>query len=348
MNANPVLVEVTRGEMIESRHRGALAVVHSDGQTAVAVGEVKELIYPRSAIKPLQAIYLVESGAADAFDLTDTHLALACASHNGEPGHVVVVRDWLAQLDLDEQALECGAHAPRRAQDHAALVREGLAPGPAHNNCSGKHCGFLSVARHLGETTEAYIGKAHPVQQAVLDLVGEMAGVSLRQAPGGIDGCGIPVAGVALEPLALAFARFATGVGMDPQRRAAAERIFQAMVQEPFMVAGSGRWCTRAIEAAQGACIVKTGAEGVYCGAVPKAGVGIALKIDDGASRAAECAMGAVLSCIPGLQGRFPAQDAGLVGSPVLNVAGRPVGELRPSAALEQQLAPLSRLHQRG
>ena len=348
MNANPVLVEVTRGEMIESRHRGALAVVHSDGQTAVAVGDVKGLIYPRSAIKPLQAIYLMESGAADALDLTDTHLALACASHNGEPGHVAVIRDWLAQLDLDEQALECGAHAPRRAQDHAALVREGLAPGPAHNNCSGKHCGFLSVARHLGETTEGYIGKAHLVQQAILDLVGEMAGVSLRQAPGGIDGCGIPVAGVALEPLALAFARFATGVGMDPQRRAAAERIFQAMVQEPFMVAGSGRWCTRAIEAAQGACIVKTGAEGVYCGAVPKAGVGIALKIDDGASRAAECAMGAVLSCIPGLQGRFPAQDAGLVGSPVLNVAGRPVGELRPSAALEQQLAPLSRLHQRG
>ena len=154
MNANPVLVEVTRGEMIESRHRGAIVVVHSDGQTAVAVGDVKGLIYPRSAIKPLQALILIESGAADGFALTDAHLALACASHNGEPGHVAVVRDWLAQLDLDEQALECGAHAPRRAQDRAALARAAVVPGPAHNNCSGKHCGFLSVARHLGETTE--------------------------------------------------------------------------------------------------------------------------------------------------------------------------------------------------
>ncbi|HCX88361.1 MAG TPA: asparaginase [Gammaproteobacteria bacterium] len=331
MNANPVLVEVTRGEMIESRHRGAIAVVRSDGQTAAAIGDVKGLIYPRSAIKPLQAVFLVESGAADAFDLTDMQLALACASHNGEPGHVDAVRNWLARLGLDEQALECGAHAPRRSQDRAALAREGLAPGPAHNNCSGKHCGFLSAARHLGQNTEGYIRKTHPVQRGVLDLVGAMAGVNLNDTAAGIDGCGIPVAGIALEPLALAFSRFATGVGLGPQRQAAAQRIYQAMVEEPFMVAGTRRWCTRAIAAGEGAFIVKTGAEGVYCGAVPQAGVGIALKIDDGARRAAECAMGAVLS---GLGCLHPEQASGLIDSPVSNVAGREVGEIRPALEL--------------
>ena len=139
MSANPLLVEVTRGEMVESRHRGAVAVVQSDGQTAVTIGDIRQMIYPRSAIKPLQAVFLVESGAADAFGLTDTELALACASHNGEPAHVDVVRNWLDHLGLDEQALECGTHAPRRNEDNAVLNENGLLPGPAHNNCQVVH-----------------------------------------------------------------------------------------------------------------------------------------------------------------------------------------------------------------
>lgn len=328
MRINPVLVEVTRGDMVESRHRGAIAVVQANGQTRLAVGDTHRLVYPRSAIKPLQAIYAVESGAAEAFNLTDVELALACASHNGEREHISTVRSWLARLGLAEEALECGAHAPRRNEDWTALVKNNLAPGPAHNNCSGKHCGFLSSARHLGLATEGYILKAHPIQQAVLDLVGEMADFNLDATPGGIDGCGIPVAGIPLEPLALAFARFATGSGLAAKRQAAAQRIYQAMVREPFMVAGSERWCTRAMQAGKGAFIVKTGAEGVYCGAVPEAGVGIALKIDDGASRAAECAMGAVLS---GLDCLTKEQSSDLVGSAILNVAGKKVGRVQPA-----------------
>ena len=336
--ANPVLVEVTRGEMVESRHRGAVAIVKSDGQTAFAVGDTERLVYPRSAIKPLQAVYLLESGAADAFELTEVEIALACASHNGEAGHVDAVRSWLTRLGFREQALECGTHAPRRKEDNAWLVKHDLVPGPVHNNCSGKHCGFLSSAKYLGLNTAGYIEKDHPVQEAVLALVAEMADFSLAETPGGVDGCGIPVAGLPLEPLALAFARFGTGTGLELNRRAAVERIYHAMHHEPFMVAGTKRWCTRAMKAGDGAFIVKTGAEGVYCGAVPEVGVGIALKIDDGASRAAECVMGTVLS---GLDCLTEEQSLDLIGSTVFNVAGREVGEIRPHKEFHAQLLSL-------
>ncbi len=324
--------------MVESRHRGAVAVVESNGQTALTMGNTRQMIYPRSAIKPLQAVFLIESGAADAFGLSDSELALACASHNGEPRHVDGVRNWLARLGLDEGALECGTHAPRRKRDNIQLRKDGFSPGPAHNNCSGKHCGFLSSAKYLGESTAGYIEKSHPVQRAVLDVIADMASVSFEKAPTGIDGCGIPVVGIPLESLAFAFARFVTGTSFGPARQSAAERIYQAMIREPFMVAGSERWCTRAMEAGSGAFIVKTGAEGVYCGAVPQAGVGIALKIDDGAPRAAECAMGAVLS---GLGCLDLEQASGLVDSPVSNVAGREVGNIRPHKVIRDQIMPL-------
>ncbi len=334
MSANPVLVEVTRGEMVESRHRGAFAVIRSDGQIVAAEGDLNGLIYPRSAIKPIQAINLVESGASDAYQLGEIELALACASHNGEAGHVETVRDWLRNLGLDESALECGAHPPRRSRDRQSLLQQQVQPGPAHNNCSGKHAGFLSTALHGGYPTAGYIDRTHPVQQDVLSLLGDLAGVSLGQVPQGIDGCGIPVAGIALQPLALAFARFGTGDAMPPARASAARQIYQAMVRQPFMVAGTDRWCTRAIAAGQGAFIVKTGAEGVYCGAVPEARLGIALKIDDGAHRASECVMGTLLSKISTLQTVFPAGNTDLVKTPVLNVAGKSVGTISAAATL--------------
>ena len=299
MNANPVLVEVTRGEMVESRHRGAVALAHSNGQTISGIGDVARLIYPRSALKPLQALHLIESGAAAAYQLGEREIALACASHNGEEPHVAAVVQWLKRLGLDESALECGAHPPRRSFDREALLSQGKKPGPAHNNCSGKHCGFLTAALHGEYPPQAYIAREHPVQQAVMTLIGELAGISLQEVPHGIDGCGIPVAGIPLDHLAMAFARFASGDGLSGGRASAARQVYDAMVNEPFMVAGTKRWCTNAIEAGRGAFIVKTGAEGVYCAAIPEAGIGVALKIDDGAHRASECAMGAALSKIP-------------------------------------------------
>ena len=336
MNANPVLVEVTRGEMVESRHRGAVALAHSNGQTISGIGDVARLIYPRSALKPLQALHLIESGAAAAYQLGEREIALACASHNAEEQHVAAVVQWLNKLGLDESALECGAHSPRRSFDREALLSQGKKPGPAHNNCSGKHCGFLTAALHGEHPPQAYIAREHPVQQAVMTLIGELAGISLQEAPHGIDGCGIPVAGIPLDHLAMAFARFASGDGLSGGRASAARQVYDAMVNEPFMVAGTKRWCTNAIEAGRGAFIVKTGAEGVYCAAIPEAGIGVALKIDDGAHRASECAMGAVLSKIPGLRALFADSPAELIRVPVKNVAGKTVGEIAPGSALQE------------
>ena len=336
MNANPVLVEVTRGEMVESRHRGAVALAHSNGQTISGIGDVARLIYPRSALKPLQALHLIESGAAAAYQLGEREIALACASHNGEEPHVAAVVQWLKRLGLDESALECGAHPPRRSFDREALLSQGKKPGPAHNNCSGKHCGFLTAALHGEHPPQAYIAREHPVQQAVMTLIGELAGISLQEAPHGIDGCGIPVAGIPLDHLAMAFARFASGDGLSGGRASAARQVYDAMVNVPFMVAGTKRWCTNAIEAGRGAFIVKTGAEGVYCAAIPEAGIGVALKIDDGAHRASECAMGAVLSKIPGLRALFADSPAELIRVPVKNVAGKTVGEIAPGSALQE------------
>ena len=338
MSANPIVIEVTRGGMIESRHRGAVAVVRDDGKLLTSLGDVSQLIYPRSSIKPLQAIQLIESGAADAYQLTDRQVALACASHNGENIHVETVRQWLTQIGLNENALECGAHLPRRDEDQKALINSNLDPSAAHNNCSGKHAGFLSSVQHLGLSSAGYIEATHPIQQRVLSLLEDLADVSLTDVPRGIDGCGIPVAGLALEPLALSFARFVSGNGLSTERRNACRQIYRAMVSEPIMVAGTGRWCTRAMQAGKGSFIVKTGAEGVFCGAVPDAGIGIALKIDDGASRASECFMGAVLARISGLQGVFKGESEDLVRLPVLNVAGNVAGVVRPSEILEELL----------
>ena len=336
MSANPVLVEVTRGEMVESRHRGAVAVVGASGQTITGIGDVARLIYPRSALKPLQALHLIESGAAAAYQLEEREIALACASHNGQEQHVAAVVHWLKRLGLDESALECGAQSPRRTFDREALLSQGKKPGPAHNNCSGKHCGFLTAALQGGHPPQAYIAREHPVQQAVITLIGELTGRSLQEAPHGIDGCGIPVVGMALEHLAMAFARFATGGGLTRGRASAARQVYDAMIKEPFMVAGTDRWCTNAIEAGRGAFIVKTGAEGVYCGAVPEAGIGVALKIDDGAHRASECAMGAVLSKIPCLNALFADSPIELIRTPVKNVVGKTVGEIAPGPALQE------------
>ncbi|MBT7353114.1 MAG: asparaginase, partial [Acidiferrobacteraceae bacterium] len=198
------------------------------------------------------------------------------------------------------------------------------------------HCGFLTAALHGEHPPQAYIAREHPVQQAVMTLIGELAGISLQEAPHGIDGCGIPVAGIPLDHLAMAFARFASGDGLSGGRASAARQVYDAMVNEPFMVAGTNRWCTNAIEAGRGAFIVKTGAEGVYCAAIPEAGIGVALKIDDGAHRASECAMGAVLSKIPGLRALFADSPAELIRVPVKNVAGKTVGEIAPGSALQE------------
>ncbi|MDX1607534.1 MAG: asparaginase, partial [Candidatus Competibacterales bacterium] len=205
--ANPVLAEVWRGTLTESRHRGAIAVCDAGGRLHAAWGDVERPVYPRSAIKPLQALPLVESGALDAFGLGEAELALACASHSGETMHVEPVRDWLRRLGLGPDDLACGPQPPTHGPSRRALQRAGEAPGSLHNNCSGKHASFLTLARHRGDPVAGYEQPEHPVQQAWIGVLSELTGVDPQAT--GTDGCGIPVRALGLRATAQAMARLA-------------------------------------------------------------------------------------------------------------------------------------------
>lgn len=331
-DAAPVLIEVSRGNMVESRHRGAYALVDADGDVIAAHGDIERPVFARSAIKPLQALPLVETGAADALAASSEELAIACASHGGEPRHVEVVRHWLERLGLDERNLECGAHAPSHAPSARALAAAGQEPSALHNNCSGKHTGMLATCVHLRDPLPGYIKLDHPAQRRVIGALSAMCGVDLSDAPRGIDGCGLPQLGIPLKALAFAFARFGSPAGLPADRQAACRRIAAAMRAHPFLIAGSGRFCTRALEIAGTKALVKTGAEGVFTAALPAQGLGLALKIEDGTTRAAEAAIATLLIRHARLDAAEAAAFRPWALAPVLNVAGAVVGQIAPSA----------------
>lgn len=332
---NPLTIEMTRGSMVESRHQGHAVVMDSGGRRVHAWGDGARLVYPRSSIKPLQALVLVETGAADAFRLTDTELALASASHSGCPEHTEAVARWLERVGLSPGDLECGAHEPMDADAARALAAAGEAPGPLHNNCSGKHTGFLTTAKHLGEATAGYSGPNHPVQQRMAALLAAMGDCDLSHAPTGTDGCGIPVTGLPLASMALALARMADPEGLPPERQAAAKRIIGAMMAKPHFVAGPGRFDTLAIEAGNNTFAVKGGAEGMYGAILPGLGLGIALKIDDGAKRASEVAMAAILEFLGPWDEAAKTAMAAFLEAPVTNARGDTVGAVRMAEGWE-------------
>ncbi len=329
--ANPLMVEVTRGGMVESRHRAAAAVVDAQGKLVGGWGDFERTVYGRSAIKPLQALPLVESGAADRFDVSRQELALACASHSGEPQHVAAVSAWLARIGLVPGDLECGSHLPTADGAMQDFIRSGADLTAVYNNCSGKHTGFLATALHLGERTRGYIRFEHPVQQRILGVLEQMCGLDLGASPRGVDGCGIPVIGIPLGNIALGMARLADPRDLPPARAAAARRIVAAMTAEPFMVAGSQRFCTVVMSALGGKAAIKTGAEGVYCAALPELGLGVAIKVDDGAGRAAEVAMGRLLVHLGVIDDAAAARLAETLAPPVANRAGLETGRVRPA-----------------
>lgn len=332
--ANPVLVEVLRGGTVESRHRGAVAVVDGDGAAVLSLGDVDRPVFPRSAVKAIQALPLIESGAADAYGLSERELALACASHSGEPEHAALAAAMLAKAGLDESALACGAHWPTRQETALALAAAGKTPSALHNNCSGKHSGFLCTCRHLGLDHRGYVAAGHPAQEAVREAMEAVTGAAHATAPCGTDGCSIPTYAVPLKNLAHGFARMATGAGLAPVRAKAARRLLAAAMAEPFLVAGTDRLDTRLMRAAGGRVMVKVGAEGVYCGAVPELGLGIALKCDDGAVRAAEVMVCAILQKLLAADPGLSAAMAGMARPTLTNWNGIKVGALRPTPAL--------------
>lgn len=321
---SPVLVEVLRNGTVESRHRGTVAVLHASGEVVYAAGDIDVPVFARSSIKPLQAMPLVETGALDKFSLDDNHLALACASHNGEPEHTDVVAEWLARLGLDCEDLECGAEWPYGTAAAQALAAAGEAPRRWHHNCSGKHAGMLSCCLHLDLPTTGYTAVDHPLHQYWKEAIEDLADVSLDRFPAGTDGCGLPAPALPLAALARAFARIAAApAGLAACRAAALTRIREAMLGHSFLVAGSERCCTRLLQSCR--VMVKMGAEGLYAAALPETKLGIAIKIEDGATRAAEVALCALLAAA----GLDP--DPLLCTPPLYNSQGVEVGRLRPA-----------------
>ncbi|WP_395447628.1 asparaginase [Aminobacter sp. UC22_36] len=330
---NPVLVEVLRGDLVESVHRGAVAVVDSVGKQVWSIGDTQQPVFPRSAVKAIQALPFVESGAADAYGFGDRELALACSSHSGEEAHAKLANAMLAKAGLEVDALECGAHWPSSHAATIALARNGASPSALHNNCSGKHSAFVCTCRHLGIAHQGYVRPEHRFQQMIRETMEAVTGARHSDDNRGTDGCSIPTFAVPLQNLAVGFARMVTGNSLGEARAKAARRLMSACMAEPFLVAGTDRADTELMQTAPGRIFVKVGAEGVFCAAVPELGLGIALKCDDGAGRAAEIMIAAVLA-------RLLADDEVLAGSmikaanPVLkNWNGIEVASLRPSAA---------------
>jgi L-asparaginase II len=297
MTNNPVFVEVSRGHLVESRHRGAICVIDGDGHSVINIGDTTLPVFPRSAIKAVQALPLVESGAADAYGFGDAELSLACASHSGEPEHIALARNMLEKAGLDETCLECGGHWSSQAwvmRDQTKLYSE--TPPAICNNCSGKHTGFVCTAAHLGIDTKGYIKPDHQIMENVCDALQSVTGEVHESDLCGTDGCSIPTYAISLKSMAHGFARMATGVHLQPERAKAGKRLLQACMAEPFYMAGTNRFCTKVMELGGGRLFAKTGAEGVFCAAIPELGLGIALKCDDGASRASEAMMAATFA----------------------------------------------------
>ncbi|MCG8491412.1 MAG: asparaginase [Sneathiellales bacterium] len=294
-SVSPLMVNISRGSMVESRHQVTAVISDAHGKILKSYGETDRPVYLRSAIKPLQALPLVESGAADAFNLTSKEISLACASHTGEDIHVEAVLDWLRKIGRTIDDLECGSHWPTYRPAERALAAAGKTPTTAHNNCSGKHTGFLTTSVHLNEDHKGYINLDHPVQKRLVKVLEDFTDLDLSGAPVGIDGCSIPTLGIPLSNAALAIARFANPEKLSEERAAACKKIQAAIAEQPEMIAGSDRLCTALNRSAKGKVIAKVGAEGVYLAALPESGLGIAMKAQDGNTRGVEIALGQLL-----------------------------------------------------
>lgn len=326
---NPVeMAQVWRGDFLESVHMGHAVVCDAKGEIVKAWGDPELVVLPRSSSKMLQALPLVESGAADAAGLGTEQLALACASHNGATIHVERVRAWLAELGLGDDDLRCGGHIPRDKEQEKCVICGTGKPDQVHNNCSGKHAGFLTLSKHLGAGPE-YVETEHPVQKAVREAFEDL---TEEVSPGyGIDGCSAPNFASSLHGMGRAMAFFAAA-GEDSVRSRAAVRLRQAMVQHPALVAGEGRACTELMRAMDGRVALKTGAEAFFIAILPEQQLGVALKVVDGGTRGAESAIASILIELGVLDPAHPAAQQ--FQRPVLpNCRGFEVAQVRPGTA---------------
>lgn len=321
------LVELWRGGLLESTHRGHAVICDAGGEIVEAWGDPARVIFPRSSAKMIQALPLIESGAADAHGLTQAQLALACASHEGAHLHVDMAGRWLNDLGLSEQDLRCGAHEPHDRTERDRLIESHVKPCQLHNNCSGKHSGFLTVTKHLKAGSE-YIEIDHPLQVAIRAAVEEVGDEAV--SGWGIDGCSAPNFATSVASIARAMSRYAVARDTGGTRERAMHRLTRAMAAHPELVAGEGRACTELMRAMGGRVAIKGGAEAVYVAILPDQKLGIALKIEDGSDRASQAALVALLVRVGALDAAHPLAQKRLP-APQKNWRGFTTGQLRLS-----------------
>lgn len=324
------MAEIWRGSLLESLHLGHAVICDDSGQIVRSWGDPEAVIYPRSSSKMIQALPLITSGAAAKYGLSTEQLALACASHNGAHIHTDRVNSWLSQLGLGDDDFRCGPQEPADRPARDELIKNDASPCQVHNNCSGKHAGFLTLNQHLGAGPD-YVEVDHPVQQACLTAFEEVTGMS---SPGyGIDGCSAPNYATTVHGLARAMSWFASAGDRSDRASAAAAELSAAMMLHPDLVAGETRACTNLMRAMGGKVAVKTGAEAVFIAIIPEQKLGVAVKIVDGATRASECAIAAILVGLGVLEADHP-ETRKYLDAPLLNRRGIDCGSLRPSAEL--------------
>lgn len=330
MRAPEPMVEIHRGPFVESQHMGHAVICDSSGGIVEAWGDPEAIVLPRSSAKMIQALPLVMSGAAKAFDIGPDRLALACASHQGAPLHVTAVNTWLDELGLGDDDLICGTEASRDKDLRFSMIRDGQSPCRVHNNCSGKHTGFLTLTKHLGAGGD-YVDLAHPVQKSVCDAFEEVTGAT---SPGyGIDGCSAPNFATSMHAMARAMAFFASAGQRNDAMSLAAQQLVAGMIAFPELVAGETRACTHLMRAAKEPLALKTGAEGYFIAILPERGLGLSLKVVDGATRASNCAIAALLVRLGVVDADNP-EVKQFLNPPIKNWDGLVTGEIRPVSGL--------------
>jgi L-asparaginase II len=328
-----LLVEVTRNGIVESRHYGSAVVCNHKGDVVESWGDIESLVFPRSALKPMLAIQLVESGASSQYALSDAELSLACSSHQGEQMHQNMVASWLKRLGLTEDHLACGAVLPEHTESAHQILASGQNGCRIHHNCSGKHTGILTTALHLDLPLGGYHRIEHPLQQLLLDTLSDLADIDLKQYPIGIDGCGLPAPTMPFLQLGRAVARFANPADLSDSRSQAIYRLHKAIINEPLYIAGHGTMVSELNEVTKGSVLAKSGAEGILTAALPERGLGVALKIADGSARARSVALLAILDHLGALRDEEKQQLQAHISPTIVNSRGLDVGEIRPAAS---------------
>ncbi|MBC7789352.1 MAG: asparaginase [Anaerolineae bacterium] len=321
-------VIAVRGDTVESRHRVHAAVVDHSATMRASAGDPNIVTFWRSCAKPFQLMPWIASGGSDALGWSHDELALACASHGGEPEHIAIARKMLADADLDEGDLACGVHEPLSRRGVRMAEKSGAALSRLHNNCSGKHAAMLAFARHSKWSLLGYEKRGHPVQRAALESVAEWTGVDPERIPQGVDGCAVVTFALPLDAMALAFARLGHSSRNGDE---IPTRIVAAMQARPFLVGGTDRFDSVLMEESRGSIIAKVGAEGVHCVSIPDESIGLAVKAEDGATRAQHAAVLRLLQHLGHLPNELGSKLAAFLRAPVLNTRGEEVGTVAPA-----------------